>query len=105
MSDRLQEFKLATGESIWVELRSAPGAIGRRDAAEPPAVAPSFERAWGQIKPAMAAVMERVKELAPGALEVKFAVKMSAEVGAIFAAGSAEANFEVTLKWSKEQPK
>jgi hypothetical protein len=35
-------------------------------------------------------------------VEVKFGLKMSAELGAIVASGTAEANYEITLKWKRD---
>jgi hypothetical protein len=35
-------------------------------------------------------------------VEVKFGVKMSAELGAVIASGNGEVNYEITLKWNRE---
>lgn len=54
------------------------------------------------IEPAVAAarvVLDKVRQLRPNEVEVKFALKASGSANWLVAKGSAEGNFEITLKW------
>jgi Trypsin-co-occurring domain 1 len=54
------------------------------------------------IEPAVAAarvVLEKVREMRPDGVEVKFAVKASGTANWLIAKASAEGNFEITLNW------
>jgi hypothetical protein len=54
------------------------------------------------IEPAVAAarvVLEKVRQMRPDEVEVKFALKASGSANWLVAKGSAEGNFEITLKW------
>ncbi|MGD1806711.1 CU044_2847 family protein [Dapis sp. BLCC M126] len=59
-------------------------------------------KALSSIKPVANAIIKKVQDLnkPADAVEVKFGVKMSGELGAIIASGSAEVNYEITLKWN-----
>jgi hypothetical protein len=59
------------------------------------AIAPAVEAAK--------AVLEKVKETRPDEIEVKFGVKASGEASWLVAKAAGEANFEVTLTWSRHQ--
>ena len=57
------------------------------------------------VRPAVAAahaVLERVIELRPAQVEVKFGIKVNGTANWLVAKTSAEANFEVTLTWKPE---
>ena len=60
-------------------------------------------KALSSIKPVANAIIKKVQGLnkPADAVEVKFGIKMSGELGAIIASGSAEVNYEITLKWNK----
>ncbi|MGB5768977.1 MAG: CU044_2847 family protein [Crocosphaera sp.] len=64
-----------------------------------------FEEALDGIKPVANAIIKKVNSLNEPASEVqvKFGVKMSAELGAIIASGSGEVNYEITLKWDNKK--
>jgi hypothetical protein len=54
------------------------------------------------IEPAIAAarvVLDKVRQMRPDEVEVKFALKASGSANWLVAKGSAEGNFEITLKW------
>lgn len=57
----------------------------------------------GCLNPVAEAVIADIKNLSklPSEVEVKFALKMGAGV-TVVAAGNAEANYEVTLKWNQK---
>lgn len=45
--------------------------------------------------------MEQIRELEPGKAEVKFGIKVSGGAQWLVAKAAAEANFEVTLTWTR----
>ncbi|MFB7338363.1 CU044_2847 family protein [Streptomyces adustus] len=66
----------------------------------------SSDRSAGRIREAVApavegarAVLEQVKALQPGQVEVKFGVKVTGTANWLIARAATEANFEVTLTW------
>ena len=63
----------------------------------------SFAEAMDKIKPIAANIIGKVRELkdSPDEVEVKFGLKMTAEMGAIIASANVEGNYEITLKWKK----
>ena len=46
------------------------------------------------------AVLERVKEIKPDGVELKFGVKVTGEANWVVAKAATEGNFEITLNWS-----
>lgn len=66
-------------------------AIGQLQAA----VAPAVEGAR--------AVLEKVKEMAPDEIEVKFGIKASGTMNWLVAKAASEGNFEITLTWKPSQ--
>lgn len=63
----------------------------------------SFADAMDKIKPVAANIIGKVRELkdSPDEVEVKFGVKMTAEMGAIIPSANVAGNYEITLKWKK----
>lgn len=68
-------------------------------------------RALGQIREAVApavqgarAVLEQVKALQPGEVQVKFGVKVTGTANWLIARAATEANFEITLTWPGTVP-
>lgn len=63
----------------------------------------TLDSALESVKPLADTIMSKIKSLNEPAdeVEVKFGIKMSGEFGAVIACGSAEVNYEITLKWSK----
>ncbi len=110
---RLVEFPLQEGGTLLVEVdepeRSAemPTRGGVIKAARPGEIADkaqdTFEDALDKIKPAAQAVIDKLRELhdAPDEISVEFGIKLSAEAGAFIASAGVEANYEVTLTWTK----
>ena len=66
---------------------------------------PTLGKALSSIKPVANAIIKKVQDLnqPADAVEVKFGIKMSGELGAVIASGSAEVNYEITLKWNKTE--
>jgi hypothetical protein len=44
-------------------------------------------------------VLEKVRQMRPDEVEVKFALKASGSANWLVAKGSAEGNFEITVRW------
>ncbi|MBN1955413.1 MAG: hypothetical protein JW900_10230 [Anaerolineae bacterium] len=106
---RLVEFALEDGETILVEVETAemgglvPASRGPGEAekSELP-----FAAALGKMKPAVSAVVASMQALArqdrPDEMQVEFGLKMSAQAGAVVAAGDVEANYRVRLIWRRD---
>jgi Trypsin-co-occurring domain 1 len=67
----------------------------------------------GQVRSAVApaveaakVVLEKVKEIKPDGVEVKFGIKVTGEASWVVARAATEASFEITLTWEpgSEQP-
>lgn len=101
------EFPLENGNSIIVEVdepAATDSRIGLGDKVAKNAQQ-TFESALERVKPVANAIMTKVRSLNEPVdeVEVKFGLKMSAELGVIIASGNAEGNYEITLKW-KQKP-
>jgi hypothetical protein len=105
---RLIEFPLEDGGSIVVEVDEPEPEGGVVRAARPGEIAAkagqTFETALDRIRPAAGAIITKLRGLSdpPDEMTVEFGLKMSAEAGALVAAAGAEANYRVTLKWTRE---
>ena len=101
---RLVEFPLEGGDSIVVEVDEPEtgGTVraGREDAIEK--VKETFEEALNKVLPATKSVVEKRRSIGnrPDEIEVSFGVKLSTAAGAIIASATAEANFDVTMRWT-----
>ncbi|HUN35291.1 MAG TPA: CU044_2847 family protein [Trebonia sp.] len=51
---------------------------------------------------AASAVLDKVKEIKPDAVKVKFGVKVTGEASWVVAKAATEASFEITLTWSPD---
>jgi hypothetical protein len=69
----------------------SPAGVGEIPGRVREAVAPAVEAAR--------VVLERVKELSPQGVQVKFGVKVTGTMTWVVARAATEANFEVTLSW------
>lgn len=103
----LVEFSLENGDSITVEVQEflpvpTDDRIGVGDQIVHRAKQ-SFEAALGKIEPVANTIITKMCHLKQPAdeVEVKFGLKMSAELGAVVASGNAEVNYEITLKWNQ----
>ncbi|MFB2969676.1 CU044_2847 family protein [Aerosakkonema sp. BLCC-F183] len=104
---RLVKFDLGNGETIMVEVdepdTGGPKPVARNlveDAKK------SFDEALDKIKPIATKVISKVRDISdsPDEVEVKFGLKMSVESGVIMTSVGGEANYEITLKWKKQNP-
>ncbi|MEV5875671.1 CU044_2847 family protein [Streptomyces sp. NPDC052101] len=100
MTSQVVSYELDDGTQIRFEIEptdewhqvSSEGSIGRiREA-----VAPAVQGAR--------AVLEQVKALKPGEVEVKFGVKVTGTANWLIAKAATEANFEITLTWHGTVP-
>ena len=100
----LVEFPMMGGGSVVVEMGDeqlagfAPAAVNPGAVAT--TVAETFESAVDRLLPAVRAIGDRMKQLAPEELTIALGVKLTAEAGVIIAKAAGEANFTVTLKWT-----
>jgi hypothetical protein len=103
---RIVEFPLESGEFILVEVDEAAQTddrIGLRDQVVDKATQ-TFESALETVKPIANAIIAKIGSLKQPAdeVEVKFGIKISAQLGAVVASGNSEVNYEITLKWKKD---
>lgn len=106
---RLVEFPLEDGNTVLMEVDSAPTAgsptrgLGAREITTK--ATQTFEDALEKIRPAAEAVITKLRDLSvpPEQIEVEFGIKLSADVSAYIASSSAEANFKVTLTWKRQE--
>ncbi|MFM6349333.1 MAG: CU044_2847 family protein [Dolichospermum sp.] len=103
---QIVEFTLESGESIFIELDQAAETddrISLRDQVVHKATQ-TFESALETVKPIANAIITKVSSLKQPAdeVEVKFGIKISAQLGAVVASGNSEVNYEITLKWKKD---
>ncbi|MEA5507213.1 CU044_2847 family protein [Halotia wernerae UHCC 0503] len=103
---RIVEFPLESGEFILVEVdetTETDDRIGLRDQVVEKATQ-TFESALSTVKPVANAIIAKMNSLHQPAdeVEVKFGIKISAQLGAIVASGNGEVNYEITLKWKRE---
>jgi hypothetical protein len=102
----LTQFTLADGSTILVEVDDATPTEAVRgirpsDAAEKAQVL--FEEALEKIKPAAGAIVSKLRDLTepPQQVGLEFGIKLSAAAGAFIASAGSEANFKVTLSWTR----
>ncbi|MFY9634927.1 MAG: CU044_2847 family protein [Cellulosimicrobium cellulans] len=58
-----------------------------------------LEDALAGVRPAAAAVMEAMRELAPERMEIEFGVRLAGDAGAVIARKSAEGHFILRMSW------
>lgn len=102
---RLVEFPLEEGGSILVQIDEPDtgGTIraGRDETIEK--AKDTFEDALNRVLPAAKSVVEKLQSMAsrPDEIEVNFGITLSAKAGAFVASTGADANFGVTVHWTK----
>ena len=102
------EFPLEDGTFIVVEVPENEGYGSWRDPSGEGALAKAvntLEQAIDKVKPAAEIVLSKFANLAerPTEIEIEFGLKLNAQVGAIIASGSVEANYVVKLKWKRSE--
>lgn len=103
------EFPLASGGTVLVDVDESPrGGAVRRGLAPTDLIAradQTVEAAFARVQPAAAALVEELRAVAdpPDAIEVTFGIRLSGEVGAVIAKTAGEANFSVSLRWTRQK--
>src|SRR5215470_7852924 len=101
----LVEFPLEEGGSIVVEV-DEPESAGTIRAARGETIAKAektFEEALNKVLPVTKSIVEKLRSIGskPDEIEISFGVKLNTVAGAVIASASAEANFGVTVRWSR----
>ncbi|MED7947867.1 CU044_2847 family protein [Streptomyces sp. BE303] len=100
------EFTLASGGMLVVESESTGAGVA-------PAGRGSLERAGATVRDSLHTVVNTASDVIdafralprrPDEIEVGFGVKLDGSVGVILAGGTAGVHFNVTLRWSPEEP-
>jgi hypothetical protein len=99
----LVEFPLEDGNSIVVEIdESETGGTVRANRGDKIEKAKeTLEEALDRVLPATKSIVEKLWSIVnkPDETEVTFGIKLSTVAGAVIASATAEANFNVTLRW------
>lgn len=98
----LAVFCLEGGGTVSIEVEEQLGmARAGRTGAIVREAGESFERALAQVRNAASAALGQFQAMAqqPDEVEIKFGVKMDAQVGAIIAKTGLQGQFEIKLKW------
>lgn len=100
-SDRTQNIpvKLENGRIIYVEVTQT----GREDVAL--GAASEFEEVTDALEGIVQAIAETINQANPTKATVKFGLEIAVESGkliAVLGKGSAKANLEIALEWTKE---
>lgn len=61
-----------------------------------------LEDALASVRPAAAAALESMRELAPEHTEIEFGIKLAGDAGALIAKSSPDAHFIVRMSWSSD---
>ena len=100
----LVEFPLEEGGSVVIEVDEpeSEGTIraGRGDTIIK--AKETLEEALNKVLPVTKSIVEKLRSVgnSPDEIEINFGVKLNAAAGAIIASASAEANFDVTVRWT-----
>lgn len=107
---RLIQFTTANGDTVLIEATNGAGGLVTRGGAQGEIFAraqQTFEKALGNIQPAVQGVIDELLSLKnrPDEVCVEFGLDVHAEVGAFVAAASSTSNFKVTLTWRSQPEK
>jgi hypothetical protein len=101
----LTRFALASGGSVLVEVDESASVsrAGRAGRVLDEALV-TFENAVAEVRDAAAAALTQFTSMtrAPDEVELKFGIKLDAEVGAVIARTGVQGQFEVKLKWRRD---
>jgi hypothetical protein len=101
MEKRVEAISLENGQKVLVEVYETEGEVERVGVGDK--AAKTFEAAWDTVQPAVQALAKRIAQAGPTETQIKFGIKISADLNAIIASSKGEANFEVTLSWKPQQ--
>ncbi|KOX17980.1 hypothetical protein ADK67_37460 [Saccharothrix sp. NRRL B-16348] len=101
----LVRFPLAGGGSVLVEVTEVPGVsrAGRTGRVLQEA-RDTFEQAVAGVRDAAASALAQFTSMtrAPDEVELKFGLKLDAEAGAVIARTGVQGQFEVKLRWRRD---
>jgi Trypsin-co-occurring domain 1 len=100
----LVEYSLEDGGSIIIEV-DEPESEGTIRAARGDTIVKAketLEEALNKVLPVTKSVVEKLRSIGnrPDEIEISFGVKLSTAAGAVIACATAEANFDVTMRWT-----
>lgn len=103
---QLIQFALEDGSPVYVEVEAAEEKSQRVSRQLEKGIVQaeqSFKVALEHVKPAAETVLNTFREMnTPDEINLEFGIKLSGEVGAIFASAKSEATFRVSLKWKNQ---
>ena len=97
MSSQVVTYRVDDATTVKFEIEPSEGFRP----AGPEEVLGRVREAVGPAVEAAKAVLEKVKETRPDEVELKFGIKVSGGANWLVAKAAGEANFEVTLTWSR----
>ncbi len=106
---QLAEYSLEDGTTFLVEVEEPDNVTIERVALpfgrEAIKAQQTFEEALEKVKPVASTIISRLRDLNTPAdeVEVKFGLKLTADVGAIFTSVGGEVSYEITLKWNQNK--
>lgn len=103
----LARFALNDSRSVTVEVDEEPGITrATRPGHVVRTATASFNKALVEVRDAAAAALGQFQGMAqrPDEVEIKFGVKLDAQAGAVIAKTGLQGQFEVRLRWQREQP-
>jgi hypothetical protein len=103
----LVRFPLESGGSVAIEVDEPHGTVRASKATNAVKEAgASFERALAEVRNAASAALGQFRSMAqqPDEVEIKFGVKVDAQVGAVIAKTGLQGQFEIKLKWVRDAP-
>lgn len=107
---QLVAFTLADGSSILVEVEETEAVGGITRASRKPGevfteAKESFEQALDKIRASAETAVSKLRDLSakPDEMEMEFGFNLSAQFGAVIASATAEANYKVTLRWTRQE--
>lgn len=107
VTKKVVEYKLEQGGAVLIEVEETELEKGRVPVSIKPEVpeqaTKEFEKALDDIRPVADTIVQKLKDLGskPDNIGIEFGIKMSAQAGAIIAATGMEANFKITLSWTR----
>jgi len=106
----LVEFKLGDGSVILVEVNEPEEVGGITRASRKPGevfieAKETFEQALEKIRTSAETAVAKLRALheRPDEMEMEFGFNLSAQFGAVIASATAEANYKVTLRWTRKE--
>ncbi len=102
---RVVEWPLDGGDVVLVEVADEDMGLERvgRGAAVVAEARETLQDALRRTRPAVQAVLDQVRKAAdpPDKVTLTFGIKLSVAAGAIIARSSGEANFEISVEWTR----